>query len=188
MVCLGTGPSLTADDVQACRDRARVIAVNDAYRLAPWADVLYACDAKWWAWHQGAPDFAGRRYALEPRAADWPGVQLVRNTGRHGLELDPSGVRTGGNSGYQAINLAVHLGARQIVLLGYDMQHAADGRSHWFGEHPRAIAASSPYHAFRSAFDTLVEPLRALGIRVVNATRRTALTAFPCVSLEEALA
>ncbi len=186
VVCLGGGPSLTQADVDACRGRARVIAVNDAYRMAPWADVLYGCDAAWWNAHKGVTTFSGLKYSLEPKAAIWPGVQILRNAGREGLCLERDALCTGSNSGYQAINLAVHLGAIKVVLLGYDMQ-ATNGKSHWFGEHPSPLARGSQYSRFRRHFATLPKPLQAAGVTVVNASRVTALTAFPCLPLEEAL-
>lgn len=185
IVCLGGGPSLTAEDVEACRGRAQVIAINDAYRLAPWADVLYAADAKWWKWHTGVPSFTGLKYSLQPTAAQWPGVQVLQNTGERGLEVDPRGLRTGRNSGFQAMNLAVHLGARRIVLLGYDMQRAGR-QEHWFGDHPDR--GHSPYGTFVPAFATLLEPLRALGVEVLNCSRVSALTCFLRSPLAEALA
>ncbi len=186
VVCIGGGPSLTVSDVELVRGHARVIAVNDAYRLAPWADVLYAADAKWWKWHSVVLDCAGAKYSIESReTVTWPDVQTLRNTGWTGLELVPTGLRAGHNSGYQAINLAVHLGAKRILLLGYDMTLGTAGESHWFGEHPDGLI--SPYPQMRAAFDTLVEPLTALGVEVLNCSRRTALTAFPCVALEDAL-
>ena len=180
IVCLGTGPSLTAADVAAVQGKARVIAINDAYTLAPWADVLYACDAKWWTWHKGAPTFQGRKYALTARAALWPGVQLLKDTGMTGLERQPHGLKTGKSSGYQAINLAVHLGAARVVLLGYDMQG-----QHYFGAHPDKSAP--PFALCLSHFASLVEPLRAAGVEVINCSRRTALTVFPRRQLEAVL-
>jgi len=185
-VCIGGGPSLTTADVDAVHGWARVIAINDAYLLAPWADVLYACDAKWWTWHHGVPSFGGPKYSIESSdPVTFTEVQVLKNTGITGLELDPTGLRTGINSGYQAINLAVHLGAERILLLGYDM--SCDGtRSHWFGEHPDA--QPSPYPQMREAFESLVEALQAIGVTVINCSRRTALTTFPCVPLEQELA
>jgi hypothetical protein len=180
-VCLGTGPSLTAADVDACRGRARVIAINDAYRLAPWADVLYAADRKWWAWHQGAPTFPGRKLTIEPQRDVWPGLAMLRNTGLEGFEADPGGLRIGYHSGYQAIHLAVHFGATRIVLLGYDLQG-----THFFGDHPDHTGP--PFLSCRHALQTLVAPLDRRGVTVVNASRATALTAFRCAPLDVALA
>jgi hypothetical protein len=188
IVCIGGGPSLTQADVDAVRGRARVVAINDAYRLAPWADVLYAADRKWIDWHDGVPGFAGPKYSIEsqdptPRP-DWT---VLRNTGPLGLELlNASGLRAGFNSGYQAIGLAVHFGAARIVLLGYDMGPSADGRSHWFGDHPDGKA--SPYPQMIAAFDTLAVALAECGVSVVNCSRRTALTTFQRRTLEDVFA
>ena len=183
-VILGGGSSLTPADVQYCFGKARVIAIKEAWHLAPWADVLYACDHKWWRYHQGVPDFLGLKYALEPQD-EWPRVQVLRNTGNDGIEFDPSGLRTGYNSGAQAINLAVHLGVAKIVLLGFDCWRGPNGRQNWF-EKP-GLHVDSPYPIFLQAFAAMVAPLKALGIEVVNASRFTVLQAFPRVTLEDVL-
>lgn len=184
IVCLAGGPSLTREDVDACRGRARVLAIKDAIRLAPWADVLYGCDAKWWRHYGNDLQFSGQRFTLDHFASQW--AEVLRNTGDTGLELEPGGVRTGKNSGYQAINLAVHLGAHRIVLLGYDMQPDDHDRDHWFGAHP--WKTRPPYGLFLQLFPSIVEPLKAIGVEVLNASRVSALTCFPRVTLSEALA
>jgi hypothetical protein len=187
VVCIATGPSLTQADVDLVRGKARVIAVNDAYRLAPWADALYGCDAKWWKWHDGVPSFTGPKWSLEHSAwrgidVKYPDVQRLRNTGPAGLEHDPTGLKSGRNSGYQAVNLAVHYGAARIVLLGYEMQKS-HGASHFFGEHPNK--QQSPYPMFRQQFQTLVKPLRKIGVEVMNCSRNSALTCFPKADLSD---
>jgi hypothetical protein len=186
VACVGTGPSLTQADVDALRGRVPVIAVNDAYKAAPWADVLYACDAKWWAWHAGVPTFSGPKYSIDPRSARWAGVQVLQNTGTKGLEPAPTGLRTGRNSGYQAINLAVHLGAARVLLLGYDMSQGPDGKTHWFGHHPDKVV--SPYRLMQLEFKGLRAALDAVGVQVVNCSRRTALTEFETGELAVQLA
>lgn len=185
IVCLATGPSLTADDVAFCRGKAPVIAINDAYRLAPWANVLYAADAKWWKWHHGVPSFTGLRYSLQKDAAAW-NVTVLQDAGYDGLTADPRGLVKGCNSGYQAINLAIHLGASRVVLLGYDMGHAKGQPSHFFGEHPDK--AHSPFGLFLAKFETMRHPLRLLGVEVINCSRETALTVFPRHTLTEVFA
>ncbi len=190
VVIIGGGPSLTVQDVDVVRQQhqrglVRVIAVNDAYMIAPFADVLYAADGQWWNWHGGVSCFVRPKYSIEGRdQATWPDVQILRNTGFDGLELDPTGLRAGFNSGYQAVNLAVHFGAARILLLGFDM--SPDGaKTHWFGDHPQP--RPSPYPQMIAAFETLIEPLREIGVEVLNCSRRTALTAFPCSPLADAL-
>lgn len=187
-VCIGSGPSLTREDVEYCRGRARVIAIKNTVELAPWADVLYGAGSDaggqtWWAREGPKLTFPGLRYTLDDRARQWASV--LRMTGVDGLGLDPSGVNTGSHSGYQAMNLAVHLGAAKIVLLGYDMKRSAEDQDHYFGQHPHGHRP--PFGLFLFRFPTIVEPLQRLGIPVVNATRDTALDLFPRCSIQEAL-
>lgn len=186
IVCLATGPSLCAEDVDFCRDRAPVVAINDAVRLAPWADCLYACDRRWWERHPETATFAGLKYGLR-QVPSRPDVQLLDQGPDRGLSTDPSVVHTGKNSGYQAINVAVHLGATRILLLGYDMQAAIGGPAHFFGNHPWG-GVPAAFDLFRTLFETIVAPLKAIGVTVINCTRETALTCFPRQPLREALA
>lgn len=188
-VVIATGPSLTAEDVDYCRGKARVLAINDAYRLAPWADALYACDPKWWTWHKGVPSFTGPKWSLQHSAwnglsVKFPDVQLLRKTGADGLERDPTGLRSGDNSGFQAVNLAYHYGVSRIILLGFNMQ-LKKGRSHWFGDHPNK--QQSPYPRFRQKFATLVKPLAKSGVQVVNCSRDSVLECFPKAELLDTL-
>lgn len=194
--CLATGPSLTAFDVDAVRGRGTVIVVNDAYRLAPWADVLYSSDRYWWNHYRGVPTFGGLRATIEFSPTRYasellkhaPEMYFLRNTGHQGVETDPTGIRTcGQNSGGAAVNLAVHLGARRIVLLGYDCGVPGSKR-HFFGDHPRNLSQISPYPTWRTAFETMRAPLDALGIEVVNCSRSTSINAFRCAPLAEVLA
>jgi hypothetical protein len=188
---IGGGPSVTQEQVDMLKGRAKVIAVNDAYLLAPWADVLYFCDDRWWAWHKDRPEykaFAGIKVTLEnPRVCQLePSVKPVKNLGSDGLSPVRFAVMTGRNSGYQAINLAVHFGARRILLVGFDMRNI-DGKSHWFGDHPRPTPKDAYANVMLPAFPTLVEPLATLGVTVINCTPGSALDVFPKMPLEDAL-
>ena len=192
VACLGGGPSLTQADVDRLRGRARVIAINDAWRLATWADVLYGCDWRWWLKHRGVPGFAGLKVSLSNshgHLVDYPEIRLLENTGVDGLEVRASGLRTGRNGGYQAINLAVHLGARRILLLGYDMRAATDGRTHWFGDHADWPTRPSVYAtAMLPHFAGLAAALRDAGVETINCTPGSVLTAFPMAEVETVLA
>ena len=196
--CIASGPSLTPEDVDAVRDKARTIVINDNYRLAPWADALYAADLKWWHVHHERvrDDFAGRMYSVEdgdknnPRlAAQLYGVKVFRQEpDRHhqhvGLSRTPGVLRLGGLSGFQAINLAYLWGARVILLLGYDMQ-LINGQRHWFGDHKDGLTNTSDYGRRVKHFET-IQPAE-YGIEIVNCSRQTALKCFPQMSIQAAL-
>ena len=189
IVCLGGGPSLTPEDVAYVREKdVRVVAVNDAYRLAPWADVVYASDGAWWHAHRAVLALPALKYSIEWSGNEClpPGVLKLRASGHGGIETDPSAIRTGHNSGAAAINLAVHLGATRILLLGYDLSKTG-GRSHWFGDHPPSLRRESPYGRFAEMFHQQLPQLSELGVDVVNCSRHTALTCIPRMPLEEAL-
>lgn len=199
-VCIGGGPSLTQWQVDQCRDRiehgrrVRVIAINDAYKLAPWADVLYFCDDKWWQWHhRHLADWKGLIVRLQGGLHDFGDarIKVLRNLDQvQGLAAQRDGLHHGRNSGYQAIGLAVHLGARKIVLLGYDMHcPLVNGRpkTHWFGDHPGGTSPDVYERMMRPNFDSLVPPLQERGIDVVNATPGSHLRCFRMTSLENAL-
>lgn len=194
-VCLASGPSLTQADVDYCRHRATVIAVNDAVLLAPWADVLYSSDRSWWRRVGLKSGYNGLK--VKVANAPWKksdksiypreefGIVILRNMGEAGLELDRTSLRNYQNSGSAAINLAVHLGAKRILLLGYDMRASSKGLTHFFERSPQPIR--SPYIRFRQLTKTMVEPLREAGIEVINCTPKSALDCFPMMPLREAL-
>jgi hypothetical protein len=116
-------------------------------------------------------------------AAPRYGLRYMENLGLPGLGR--TCLHSGGNSGHQAINLAYLFGAARIVLLGFDMQERDPARSHYFGEHPyHRKPLHRGYSRWRDALGDLGADLAAEGVEVVNATRDTALTCFPCVPLE----
>lgn len=169
--------------------KARVIAINDAWRLAPFADLLYAADGPWWLKYRGVPDFAGEKWTQDKgegaaEAAQRFGLHVVRSEIGKSVSFDPAYIAQGYNSAFQAMNLAVHFGAVRIVFLGLDCQAEA-GRTHWFGDHPPGLLKASPYPLFRAAFEAAAPQLREAGVEVINCSRATALTCFRRATIEE---
>lgn len=185
---LGGGPSLRGFDTEILRGR-RVITINNSYLLAPWANVLYYCDRSWWRAHQADAlrVFKGKYRVSLGTSED--GTLRLRSTGANGLERDPAALKHGSNSGYQAIGLAYHFGATRIVLLGYDM-HVDGQQTHWHAGHPNWTpeAQQKALKNFLPRFAHLVEPLKASGVDVINATPGSALKCWPYRSIKEILA
>jgi hypothetical protein len=197
---LAGGPSLRGFDASVLVGR-RVIAINDSWRLCPWADVHYYCDAGWWNGQivlnrrslDGSVCFLDMMQVgfwvkgSLPNEADHPHARTVRFTGQQGLETVATGLRHGSNSGYAAINLAYLFGAQRILLLGFDMRTEAR-RSHWHDEErPADFENQVIKRSFLPHFPTLVDPLAAAGVEVINCTAGSALKCWPHVPLAEAL-
>lgn len=198
---LAGGPSLKGFDAGVLRGHGRVISINDSWRIAPWADILYCCDQPWiedQTRSNRASIDGSVRFRDLLATGFWvkggdspktdPRIHILRFSGQVGLETNPEALRTGNNSGYQAINLAYHFGAARIVLLGYDM-HCDGAKTHWH-DGPRAPASEFGKTLGRDMvpyFEYLVAPLAAADVEVVNATPGSALKCWPMMSLEEAL-
>lgn len=154
--------------------------------------MLYACDGKWWdcgadGYGQHAlRAFGGEFWTQDQGAAERYRLRYIRSENKPGLSLDPGAIHQGQNGGYQAINLAVLFGARDIALLGYDMQHTG-GRAHHHGDHPAGLnnPGKSILDGWRNRFPALAEDCRKAGVRVVNCTRETALDCFEKMSISE---
>lgn len=181
---LGGGPSLAAVDVNRLRHE-RVIAVNNAYKLGWWIPVLYFGDCRWLKWHtENLKHWPGLKVTTCDQHLSELGRQLNikvvrKKNAPDGLFRDRSIMAWNLSSGACAINLAVHLGAQRIVLLGYDMRKI-DGHNNWHTEHPNA-ATHDPYQKFVTRFGAIARDLKALGVHCVNSTPGSALTDFPIV-------
>lgn len=159
------------------------------YQLAPWADLLYACDHAWWA--QYRPAFGGLMVTQDARVSDLcDDVQRVPcNAEAPGMSFDPYRIHGGQNGGFQALNLAVLLGAGRVILSGFDMGAAPDGRRHAYPDHPAGMnnPDAGNFAGWRTAFAAAAPGLRRAGIEVINASARTALDCFPRAALEDVL-
>lgn len=196
-VIVASGPSLTKEDCDLTKSE-NVIAINDNYRMVPWAKILYACDGHWWDWHHEDEElkaFRGRKITQDEEAAKKYGLEYIKSHETPGLCQTPWQISQGNNSGIQAINLAYHLGAKQIILLGYDLQ-ARPGKPRWFGYHPNEQDIQRSHwsnlndngkHRYVRYFDSVAEDAKKLGMEIINCSRGTALTCFPRMSLEQAL-
>lgn len=173
-----TGPSLTQDHADACKD-LRAIVVNNAYTLAPWADVLYASDLRWWDVHPGSYKFEGLKVSLTNKA-----VLKLENGGQSGIDSRPTHLRSGRNSGYQALNLAVLFGAKRVLLFGFDCK--SKGKTHFFGRHPSGLERQHPYGVWINHFNEAAPILKGLGVEVWNCTD-SALNCFERKDYRDAL-
>lgn len=170
-----TGPSFRRVDAELFRDKGKAIAVNNAVFYTPWADMLYACDHKWWQYYsEGLSWYKGER---------WSHQQYANNRRFTG----PLQFRQfGGNSGHQAVQIATILGAKKIALLGFDQQYT-NGIKHCHGDHPDDLGNASRVDHWPQYLETTSKDLKGMGVEVINLSRQTALRCFPRMTPEEFL-
>ena len=171
------------------KGRCRVIAIKKNIELVPWADVVYGCDGPWWISVNGLPDFRGLKVCYEKN-----NLSLFPEIRRIGIEVPTDRllfekigkVGSGGNSGFQALNLALQWGAKDIILIVFDMTGP-----HWYGKN-RWTGANNPdesnFRRWRDAFGVASKQCHQMGVKVVNCSPVSALACFPKMSLTEALA
>lgn len=198
---VASGPSTKKEDLEQLRGRAAVLAVKANVELVPWADAVYGCDAAWWRHKKGLVDFKGLKVAWAPQAVSrYPDIKKIDietsqdriypvQCRKYRMVFDPLGtIGNGGNSGYQALNLAVQFGAKRILLIGFDM-HDRSG-AHWYGRNYWEKCGNPDTDCFDRwirALDVAAVDLENLGVQVINTSPLSALTCFRRGTIKSAL-
>lgn len=192
VMVVATGPSAADVPLDKARGLVRTIAVKDGWKLAPWADCLYAADHHWWEAHKGVMAYKGRRICYDDRTVErWRGenplqVKIMRGN-KDMIFGQPGVIGWGGNSGFHAFNLAIQFGARAVILVGFDMR--VDRGLHFFGAHPYSMAPSEPnVRRWAATLNAQAAAIKALGVEVINCSPVSAISAYPKMTLEDALA
>jgi hypothetical protein len=87
------------------------------------------------------------------------------------------------------VNLALHYGAKVMLLVGWDMRYSE--RRHYFGEYPEPLR-HFPKTGPSGELTGLIREMETIkpedyGIEIINCTPDSAMTCFPSLSLSDAL-
>jgi hypothetical protein len=207
-IIVGGGASLKGFDFMSLRDRGcYIIAVNDAAEFVPFADAWFTVDP--WGLQgpqlpsvsfngtlfaavpldYGSPGALSRMHRAVPtrdityvqRLAHPPIPHIPSHRAKQIKEFtkDRSAVLTG-NSVFSAMNLAVHMGAKHIAILG------VDGGGRYFYKNRNKIINNKLGHLPR-VFNDFHPYLYQNGIRVFNGSPTSKVTCFPRSTPERAV-
>lgn len=188
---VASGPSAKHAGAGVLKGRLPVMAIKKSIELVPFADVVYGCDGPWWRDVRGLPQFQGLKLCYDVQACDEFGLKRVeiRDKLSNRLEFAQTGkVGAAGNSGFQALNLAIQFGARRILLVGFDVH--GRGGEHWYGRNGWGFAnnpTEDNYRRWRAAFDGAAADIAERGIEVFNASSVSDIRSFPKMSIAAAL-
>ncbi|WP_434462182.1 hypothetical protein ACMV5L_01780 [Serratia plymuthica] len=173
-ICIASGPSLCRKDVQLADFlQAKTIAINNSWQMARHAEIIFSGDFPWWEkYYHHVCSSSGELWSSNEEAA-------LRFNLKHFYAQGPY------NSGLRAIQLAIHLGAKIIFLLGYDC--SIKNGLHWHGAHQQQLSnpTENSIYGWKKQFAALRKNQEALTI--INCTRTTELECFSRMKLIDAV-
>jgi hypothetical protein len=198
--CIATGPSLAQYDIDVARQKGfALFGCNNVWELTK-LDVLYCCNENWWDhyWSPTLAEYPASKWTGSKEAAKRYGLNWINGYDRPGLSSNPDYVHHGHGSGFSLVNLAFLMGARRIVLLGYDLKYAPDYQGpteqpgstprHYFGEYPKALQHWPRMEVRGGVHVGLVQRYESVAkqgaVEIINCSRDTALTCFQRMSID----
>jgi hypothetical protein len=169
--------------------KSHVIAVNVAYKIGTWIDVVFFGDPSTWQEDKAnLVQFKGLRVTCAKELDNDTRLKWLQRDPRkrHGISTNPEMVSWNNNSGAAAINLAVHMGAKRIILLGFDMKLDKEKNQHWhkfYSTSEKQIASAFRRHL--TGFREIKQDADQLGIEIINANPDSAITQFPRMNFKD---
>lgn len=182
---VGGGFSLKSFDFGTLEGQ-NVIALNSAYKYVDETAVLYWADASWGQSeedkllkHPSKYRFSSRLNAdslILDNKTGIGGCHWLKKTGDYGYDTNVNHVR-GNNSGANAINFAVNLGAYRVILLGFDMGYT--GSKYHFHEHHAVSTAATTYpELFIPSIESMAKEMKHLPVKIINCNTCSKLKCF----------
>lgn len=201
-IILGTGPSVTKSAIALLnKTRLPIYGCNNAYQVAPLAALL-SCNPEWWDYYwprdEKLRDGEFSKWTWDRATANKYGLSYIQGSWGNGLSKDPKIIHYGHSSGYQLLNLALHHGITEMVLIGYDLRYPPGysktyrdpgGERHFFGEYPKelehwpSVCPNGEMVGLLDCYRTI--DTNKYGIRIINCSPGTALDFFETGRLED---
>jgi len=206
---IGGGPSVLGADYclpwehrEALFTAGKVIGVNDGYKVDRRIPICFFGDGCWFEWnHQDLNHWPGivitsaDKFAKQKNRV--PYLKVIPRGKPNGIETKRSRIAFNRSSGPAAINLAYHLGATRIVLIGFDMR-IVDGQKNFHNHHKSTAKDQGTGYKtnkkdpkalprFLEPFNAIAHDAKTLKLEIINSTPDSALKHFLYMPLKEAI-
>lgn len=182
---IGGGPSVSSFPLSPLNGKF-VISVNNAYQF-PCTSVLWFGDLPWHEWNEEKlKSFTKPKITCHPAFNNKPGFIVFKRGKPQGIDTRKGHVSWNTCSGGSAINLAWHLKAKRVILIGFDMQKDSQGNTHFHKEHKKS-PKNPPFKVYLESFEKIALDAKFLGFEIFNANPQSGMDYFPKISTEEAL-
>ncbi len=173
-----------------------IIGVNMSYQLGNWVDMVFFGDMCFYRGNKNEllqfpgmkitcrHDFKSGKYKSQK-------IRYIQKDGNKpdGITIKKNKVSWNLNSGAAAINLAVQLGVKKIILLGFDMD-ITNKWQHWHDAYNRGVITnmdSLPFERHLRCFPAIKNDLDGLGIEIINCSPNSVINSFKKKNINEIL-
>lgn len=174
-----------------------VIGINVAYRIADWIDIIFMGDKGFLMNNRTSlKEYPGMKVSCHSIAErpEYNWVKYVPKDGRkpQGITSHPMRISWNLNSGAAAISLAVRLGAKRIILVGFDM-NVQEGRQHFHDEYNKGKVETDkqrrglPFRRHLMGFPAIKIDVDKLGIEIINTSLNSSITQFKKIPVKDLL-
>ncbi len=189
-------PSVYSDYLKPIHN-CHVIGINVTFLIGDWIDVVFFGDSPFFLrYRQALLKFPGLKVcccSIPDKDRAWVKVLGRERNRPRGISESPYNVSWNGNSGAAAISMAVHAGAKRIILVGFDMKLSEDKRQHWHDLYGKGVYDNPkkmmklPFQRHLRGFEFIAKDAKRLGVEIINASPDSAITQFPKMSIKELL-
>lgn len=191
------GTSIDERIVSQIRGKGRVVVINSSYAIAPWADLLFFGDSRWWLEHAqkrigDLPPvldiFEGSIATCSPAAIDFNRnlLRLKRIPISFGLAKESTQVVMRRTSLCPLLNILYHKRISYVYLLGADAKRSDDGREYHHYPH-QWKGAKNKYAEQMADLKRMIKPLRRAGMSIFNCSPISAIDWWPKVDVRSIL-
>ncbi len=194
-VMKGSIPISTYSPYMEAIHNKHIIGINVAYLLGNWVDIVFFGDNGFLKRHvEKLAHFPGLKISCSDEVDGYDWIKYIQKDKKHshGISSNVQMVSWNRNSGSAAISVAVHAGAKRIVLLGFDMRIDRDRKQHWHnmygkGKIPPEKFKNLPFHIHLRYFDSIAADAARMKVEIINASPDSAITQFRKVSVKDLL-
>lgn len=168
-----------------------VITANDGFLLYPNALICHFADWVWFTWNRdkllstclnNISCSVNHNYEYYTKFYNELDICVFSNTERTKLSTDCYKV-AGNNTGHHIINLAYHMGFKNIILLGYDL--IEESKCHWHDNHKRPTNIKNFTEVMIPGFNTLETADKDYGVNIININKQSGLKCFKTGNIED---
>lgn len=173
-----------------------VIAINAAYLLGDWVDMVFFGDSGFYLTHKiQLAQFPGLKVSCHAGLSGEKWVKFLSRDGKKpkGISSSPTMVSWNQNSGAASISIAAWAGAKRIILLGFDMKLSGENRQHFHNVYGRGVIDTKdqrkirrlPFNRHLMGFPAIASDAKGLGIEILNACPDSAIDCLRKVTVKD---